>query len=82
LYKSCRFWRIFRLFYELLTGNFFFEEIQDNYLDVRIDKSSINELLTEKKLNLLDNNPYLVDFLRFIFAKIQIYRPNMEIVIK
>ena len=48
----------------------------------KIDKSSINDLLTEKKMSLIDNNPYLVDFLKFMLVKNQTYRPNIDTVIK
>ena len=71
--------------YELLTGKFLFEEIQDNYMGfiVKIDNSNnINDLLTNDKLSLINNNPYLVDFLKFMLIKEQNYHPNIETVIK
>ena len=50
---------------------------------VKIDNSNnINDLLTNDKLSLINNNPYLVDFLKFMLIKEQNYRPNIETVIK
>ena len=34
------------------------------------------------QLCLIDNNPYLVDFLKFMLVKNQTYRPNIDTVIK
>ena len=49
----------------------------------KIDNSNnINDLLTNDKLSLINNNPYLVDFLKFMLIKEQNYRPNIETVIK
>ena len=50
---------------------------------VKIDNSNnINDWLTNDKLSLINNNPYLVDFLKFMLIKEQNYRPNIETVIK
>ena len=52
-------------------------------LFLKIDNSNnINDLLTNDKLILINNNPYLVDFLKFMLIKEQNYRPNIDNVIK
>ena len=46
---------------------------------VKIDNSNnINDLLTNDKLSLINNNPYLVDFLKFMLIKEQNYRSNIK----
>jgi serine/threonine protein kinase len=77
-------WSLGCLFYELLTGEFLFEEIETNYFGFMMKANTLNisELLTEDKLNALNNNPYLIDFLKFMLVKDQNYRPNIDSVIK
>jgi hypothetical protein len=43
---------------------------------------NFNELIPEEKLKELNNNPYLIDFLKFLLVKDQNYRPNIDTIIK
>ena len=65
-------WSIGCLFYELLTGKYLFEDELTNEYFVFINKlnsSSIFELLTSDKIKELNNNVYIIDFLKFILVK-------------
>jgi serine/threonine protein kinase len=77
-------WSLGCLFYELLTGKFLFEEIETGYIAFMIKANTlpITELLTDDKLNELNNNPYLIDFLKYMLVTDQTYRPNIEAIIK
>jgi serine/threonine protein kinase len=77
-------WSLGCLFYELLTGKFLFEEVETDYLGfmMKANTVSVSELLTEEKVNDLNGNPYLIDFLKYMLVRDQTYRPNIEAVMK
>mmetsp|Transcript_41125 Transcript_41125/g.30243 ORF Transcript_41125/g.30243 Transcript_41125/m.30243 type:complete len:115 (+) Transcript_41125:92-436(+) len=61
-------WSLGCLFYELLTGEYLFQEedILQSYL--RITRPN-EQLLTNEKLEKIGNNIYLVDFLKYILVR-------------
>lgn len=77
-------WSIGCLFYELLTGKYLFEDELTNEYFVFINKlnsSSIFELLTSDKIKELNNNVYIIDFLKFILVKDPQSRPNIKTIL-
>jgi serine/threonine protein kinase len=77
-------WSVGCLLYELLTGKFLFEEIQEQYIEymVKINTMNIQQLLTEEKLKEINYDTYIIDFLKYVLVKDQNYRPNIEAVMK
>ena len=82
--RSSDIWSLGCLFYELLTGNFLFEEIQDNYMGFlcKIEKMPVIDLISKEQIALLDNNRYLTDFLIYLLDKNQSFRPNIDTAIE
>ena len=70
-------WSLGCLFFELLTGEILFQphELFKLYTDS-------DELIEKEKFELLDNNVYLIDFLKFILIKDPHFRPSISAVIK
>ncbi|CAI2366213.1 unnamed protein product [Moneuplotes crassus] len=70
-------WSLGCLFYELLTGKILFEphELFKLYSDT-------DELIEPEKFELLGNNVYLIDFLKFMLIKDPHFRPEISAVIK
>lgn len=77
--RSSDIWSLGCLFYELLTGNYLFEEVETDYFGFikKLNTIPISELISLDKFKDLNNNPYLIDFLKFMLVKDQSYRPNI-----
>lgn len=82
--RSSDIWSIGCLFYELLTGQFLFPEIDEDYFGftAKLNSSNFSEIFTEEKKLLLNNNTYLIDFLKFVMICDQKYRPNIDKIIE
>jgi serine/threonine protein kinase len=79
-------WSIGCLFYELLTGKYLFEDELTNDYFVFINKLNSNQysildLLIEDKLKELNNNLYIIDFLKFMLVKDPHSRPNIKTIL-
>jgi len=70
-------WSLGCLFFELLTGDILF---QPN--DLFKLYSDTEELIPKEKFEQLDNNVYLIDFLKFMLIKDPMFRPSISSVIK
>ena len=69
------------MLYELLTGEFLF--YHSDWVNFYIRVTSPNEvLLTNDKLEAIDNNVYIIDFLKYILVRDPQHRPNIDSVLK
>ena len=69
------------MLYELLTGEFLF--YHNDWVHFYIRVTSPNEvLLTNDKLEMISNNIYIIDFLKYILVRDPQHRPNIDSVLK
>jgi serine/threonine protein kinase len=61
-------WSLGCLFYELLTGDVLFDTEEYFEFHVRLTKNTM-PLITQEKLEKIDNNVYLIDFLKYVLVK-------------
>lgn len=66
--RSSDIWSLGCLLYEILTGEFLFNNQEWANFFVRLT-SNKEELLTEDNMKKFDNNIYVLDFLKFIFVR-------------
>ena len=74
-------WSLGCLFYELLTGEMLFDA--DEYIQffVRLTKTQL-DLFEEGRLDKINNNVYLIDFLKYILVRDPRLRPTIDNVLK
>lgn len=70
-------WSLGCLLYEILTGDFLFYDT--DWIRFYIRVTSPNEtLLTEERLSKIQNNNYIVDFLKYILVRDPHHRPSIH----
>lgn len=74
-------WSVGCLFYELCTGEFLLYDPDFAHFLLRVVQHQ-QELITKEKLDKIDNNQYIKDFLKFILIRDQRLRPTIDKVIK
>lgn len=74
-------WSVGCLFYELLTGEFLLYNPDFAWFFVSVVSDKL-DLITEEKLQKIDNNQYIKDFLKFILIRDQRLRPTIDKVMK
>jgi serine/threonine protein kinase len=74
-------WSLGCLFFELLTGEFLFDNPEFIHFYVQLTGEN-QQLLKDQKLKLINNDRYLVDFLKYILIRDPTHRPNINNVIK
>ena len=74
-------WSVGCLFYELLTGEFLLYNPDFAWFFVSVVSDKL-DLITEEKLQKIDNSQYIKDFLKFILIRDQRLRPTIDKVMK
>ena len=74
-------WSLGCLFYELLTGEVLFDADEYAWFFVRLTKTQL-DLFEDGKLDKINNNVYLIDFLKYILVRDPRLRPTIDNVLK
>jgi serine/threonine protein kinase len=74
-------WSLGCLFYEVLTGDYLFDTEDFVHFYCRLT-SPTQELLVQEKLDKIQNNVYLVDFLKFVLVRDSRMRPSLDAVLQ
>ena len=74
-------WSLGCLFYELLTGEMLFDADEYAWFFVRLTKTQL-DLFEDGKLDKINNNVYLIDFLKYILVRDPRLRPTIDNVLK
>ena len=74
-------WSLGCLFYELLTGDMLFDADEYAWFFVRLTKTQL-DLFQDGKLDRINNNVYLIDFLKYILVRDPRLRPTIDNVLK
>mmetsp|Transcript_32607 Transcript_32607/g.43046 ORF Transcript_32607/g.43046 Transcript_32607/m.43046 type:complete len:166 (-) Transcript_32607:1495-1992(-) len=74
-------WGLGCLFYELLTGEMLFDADEYAWFFVRLTKTQL-DLFQDGKLDRINNNVYLIDFLKYILVRDPRLRPTIDNVLK
>jgi len=74
-------WSLGCLFYELLTGEMLFDADEYAWFFVRLTKTQL-DLFEEGRLDKINNNVYLIDFLKYILVRDPRLRPTIDNVLK
>jgi serine/threonine protein kinase len=74
-------WGLGCLFYEMLTGDVLFNTEEYAEFHNRLVRNDMT-LLTKDKLDKINNNTYLIDFLKYVLVRDKQLRPTIDSVLK
>lgn len=74
-------WALGCLFYELLTGEVLFQTEEYFEFHVRLTTQT-SQLIDPDRLEKLNNNVYLIDFLKYVLVRDMHLRPTIDNVLK